>query len=83
MGADFYESPADLMLSGVGLLPVGIGDESTIEGAIVDKNCRIGPGAKIINQDKIEDGNLGDFCLIRDGILTVEKGACLPPGWNA
>ena len=83
MGADFYESPADFIVSGIGLLPVGIGDESTIEGAIVDKNCRIGPGAKVINQDKIEDGNLGDFCLIRDGILTVEKGACLPLGWNA
>ena len=37
----------------------------------------------LATMDKIEDGNLGDFCLIRDGILTVEKGACLPPGWNA
>ena len=83
MGADFYESPSDLKVSGVGLLPVGIGDGATIDGAIVDKNCRIGPGAQIVNRDHIEEGDLGDFCLIRDGILTVEKGACLPPGWDA
>ncbi|MCG8447985.1 MAG: glucose-1-phosphate adenylyltransferase [Pirellulales bacterium] len=83
MGADFYESASDLTVSGVGLLPVGIGDGSTIEEAIVDKNCRIGPGVQIVNRDRVEDGNLGDFCMIRDGIMVVEKGACLPPGWNA
>ncbi|MCH2596289.1 MAG: glucose-1-phosphate adenylyltransferase [Pirellulales bacterium] len=82
MGADFYESPADRNASGKNLMPVGVGDGTIIDGAIVDKNCRIGPEARIINQNQIEEGALGPFCLIRDGILTVEKGACLPPGWN-
>ena len=83
MGADFYESRADQVAFGAGALPVGIGDGSTINGAIVDKNCRIGPRAQIVNRDQLENGNLGDFCAIRDGVLTVEKGACLPAGWNA
>ncbi|MCH2114045.1 MAG: glucose-1-phosphate adenylyltransferase [Pirellulales bacterium] len=83
MGADFYEPHTEHKTLDGEAISVGIGDGSTIEGAIVDKNCRIGPGAQIINRDQIENGNLGDFCVIRDGILTVEKGACLAPGWNS
>ncbi len=83
MGADFYKTAGDLESSGSHLLPIGIGAGSTVERAIVDKNCRIGPGSQIVNRDHIEEGNLGEFCEIRDGILVVEKDASLPPGWHA
>ena len=83
MGADFYETASDLESSGSHLLPIGIGAGSTVERAIVDKNCRIGPGSQIVNRDQVEEGNLGEFCEIRDGILVVEKDASLPPGWHA
>jgi glucose-1-phosphate adenylyltransferase len=83
MGADFYETAADLEASGTNLLPIGIGAGTTVEGAIVDKNCRIGPGCQIVNRNHIEEGSLGEFCAIHDGILVVEKDARLPPCWHA
>jgi glucose-1-phosphate adenylyltransferase len=83
MGADFYETAADLEASGTNLLPIGIGAGTTVEGAIVDKNCRIGPGCQIVNRNHIEEGSLGEFCAIHDGILVVEKDARLPPCWHS
>ena len=53
-----------------------------IEGAIIDKNCRIGPSCQVVNRSHVEEGNLGDFCEIHGGILVVEKDASLPPGWH-
>lgn len=83
MGADFYETTADLEASGYNLLPMGIGPGATVDGAIVDKNCRIGPGSQVVNRNRVEEGNLADFCQIHDGILVVEKDASLPPGWHS
>lgn len=83
MGADFYETANDLESSGSHLLPIGIGEGSIVERAIIDKNCRIGPGSQIVNRYLVEEASLGDFCTIRDGILVVEKDASLPPGWHA
>ena len=39
MGNDFYELPHEMA---AGNTPLGVGAGSHIEGAIVDKNCRIG-----------------------------------------
>jgi glucose-1-phosphate adenylyltransferase len=83
MGADLYESASDLNASGIDQLPIGIGAGSTVQRAIVDKNCRIGPGSQVVNREQIEEGNLSDFCVIRDGILVVEKDAHLPANWQA
>ena len=82
MGADFYETASDLESTGSQLQPIGIGAGSSVERAIVDKNCRIGPGSQIVNQEQVEEGDLGEFCAIRDGILVVEKDASLPSGWH-
>ena len=82
MGADLYESVGAVEASGSDQLPIGIGAGANIERAIVDKNCRIGPGSQIMNRDQLEEGNLGEFCAIRDGILVVEKDASLPPEWQ-
>lgn len=81
MGADYYESP-DELAPDADVPPVGIGAGSVIEGAIVDKNCRIGLRVRIINETELEDGDAGQFCLIRDGILVVEKDAVLPDDWH-
>ncbi len=83
MGADFYETADDLDGSSVGKLPIGIGDGSLVERAIVDKNCRIGPGSQIVCHEHQEDGTISDTCMIRDGILAVEKNTSLPRGWKA
>ena len=81
MGADYYEIPTEQ--NGIDLPPIGIGAGSRIQGAIVDKNCRIGSGAQVVNHDQTVEGDVGKFCAIRDGILVVEKNASLPDGWQA
>ncbi|NOY30626.1 MAG: glucose-1-phosphate adenylyltransferase, partial [Planctomycetes bacterium] len=82
MGADYYETSEEAKNSGSASLPLGIGDGVTIDKAIVDKNCRIGAGAQIVNNKSLEEGKAGSFCSIQDGILVVEKDALLPPGWH-
>ena len=59
--------------------PIGVGAESIVENAIVDKNARIGRGVKIVNQAGImeKDGN-GYF--IREGIVIVAKNGIIPDG---
>jgi len=84
MGADYYETAENLRAVGdAELLPIGIGAGSRIQGAIVDKNCRIGSGAQVVNHDQTVEGNIGEICAIQDGILVVEKNASLPDGWQA
>jgi glucose-1-phosphate adenylyltransferase len=83
MGADFYETPESLAASDFAdLPPIGIGAGSVVDGAIVDKNCRIGPGAQIINHAQVEDGRAGEYCEIRDGILVVPKDTTIPENWR-
>lgn len=80
MGADFYEPFAerqsDLQKGGV---PLGIGSDTTIRRAIIDKNTRIGRNVKIINKDRVEEAERekqGFF--IRNGIVVVMKNAVIP-----
>ena len=81
MGADYFESDEDVGREGS--IPVGIGEGTVIDGAIVDKNCRIGKAVRIINEANVEDSDPADpLCVIRDGIACVIKGVSLPDGWN-
>ncbi len=80
MGADYYEHDTDIQRHG--LIPVGIGDNSVIDGAIVDKDCRIGKGVRLVNDREMQNTDHGnDLCVIRDGIACVIKGVTLPDGW--
>ncbi len=83
MGADFYEKDRDSKQHSDSWPAMGIGDGSLIERAIVDKNCRIGPGSRILNPGDCPDRDVNDVCFLRDGILVVEKDACLPSEWQA
>ena len=81
MGADFYERDADVKRPDQ--IPVGIGDNSVIKGAIVDKDCRIGTGVRIVNDRNIEESDRNsDVCVVCDGIACVIKGVTLPNGWT-
>lgn len=83
MGADYYQSDAELAHDSAHFQPaVAIGERCVIEGAIVDKNCRIGNDVKINNPHEIVDSEDHDLCMIRDGIPVVLKGALLPNRWN-
>ena len=82
MGADYYEPFAERK-SGLqkGIVPLGIGAETTIRGAIVDKNARIGRNVQIINKDRIEEAQREDEgFIIRSGIVVVLKNAIIPDG---
>jgi glucose-1-phosphate adenylyltransferase len=82
MGADFYEMDDATRPCGPKHPVVGIGAGSVIEGAIIDKNCRIGNNVRVANDQGIEDGDDTGVCIIRDGIPVVMKDAELPDGWT-
>jgi glucose-1-phosphate adenylyltransferase len=81
MGADFYET-ADARAAGLaaGRPPVGIGDDSRIENAIIDKNARIGRNVRILNQQGIVEAKEDRFCAIQDGIVVIPKFTVIPDG---
>jgi glucose-1-phosphate adenylyltransferase len=80
LGADYYETAEESdRARAQGLPPVGIGAETSIECAIIDKNARIGQGARIANADGVKEKD-GDGWYIRDGIVVVPKGAVIPDG---
>ena len=82
MGADYYESDAELNANGDGGRPhLGIGANSSIEHAIIDKNARIGAGVKLSALGKA-DGTYPHGIIIRDGVLVVPKGVVVPDGYT-
>ena len=50
-----------------------------IERAILDKDCRIGAGTKILNKDKLEEFDAENY-HIRDGLVVIPRGAVIPAG---
>lgn len=83
MGSDWYESPEDVrrMLARDDI-PAGIGEGSTIEHAIIDKNCRIGKNVNLSHKpDRPLEQDRDNDVFIRDGIVVVGRGAALPNGW--
>jgi glucose-1-phosphate adenylyltransferase len=80
MGADFYEPFAERQSDcETTSIPLGIGANSTIRRAIIDKNARIGCDVQIINKDRVEDAERekqGFF--IRNGIVVILKNATIP-----
>jgi glucose-1-phosphate adenylyltransferase len=74
LGADFYEDeppPEQPRL--------GIGRDVVLRRAIVDKNARIGDGARLVNEKGLEHFD-GEGWFIRSGIVVVPKGGVIPPG---
>ncbi len=83
MGADFSELPADVAAdAAAGIVPLGVGEGSHIEGAIVDKNCRIGRNVRVANSRGVENSDETPQGMFRDGIYVVPKGTTLPDGWT-
>src|SRR6516162_2579908 len=77
MGADFYQAEAWEPKPGVP--PLGIGCRCRIEGAIIDKNARIGEGVVITPEGKPDNADGESYC-IRDGVVVVPKGTVIPAG---
>ena len=77
MGADYYQTEA--WEPNPGLPPLGIGCRCHIEGAIIDKNARIGEGVVITPEGKPDNADGENYC-IRDGVVVVPKGTVIPAG---
>ncbi len=82
MGADFYQPFAEQQSNcDNGNVPLGIGSNTTIRRAIVDKNAHIGCDVRIINKDRVEEANREDQGFyIRSGIVVVLKNAVIADG---
>jgi glucose-1-phosphate adenylyltransferase len=82
MGADYYQSIEE-MRDGIaeGTPHIGIGSNTVIRRAIIDKNARIGSNVRLINESNVEnaDGPDGSY-YIRDRIILVPKNAVVKDG---
>lgn len=80
MGADYYETLKEIEANKAGgRTSIGVGDNCVIEDAIIDKNARIGDGAKL-SPHGVPDGWEKDGICVRDGVLIVKKDAVVPAG---
>jgi glucose-1-phosphate adenylyltransferase len=79
-GADRFETDAergDNMARGIP--PMGVGQGSVIEHAILDKDFRVGRNVRITNERHVQDED-GPNYVIRDGIVVIPKGVFVPDG---
>jgi glucose-1-phosphate adenylyltransferase len=82
MGSDYYESPSErAKTSESGKVPLGVGANTTIRRAIVDKNARIGRNVQIVNKDRVTEGRREELgFVIESEIVVVIKNATIPDG---
>jgi glucose-1-phosphate adenylyltransferase len=80
MGADFYEKPDQVKENKrKGIPNIGISSGTVIEGAIIDKNARIGHQVIIRHFPDREDEEHENW-VSREGIVIVPKNAVIPDG---
>lgn len=82
MGSDFFESLEEMKANvGTSTPHMGIGINTVIRKAIVDKNVRIGRDVKLLNSAGKDhfDSPDGSY-YIRDGIIIVPKDGVIPDG---
>lgn len=77
MGADYYVKDRAESFERPGLE-----NSVLIDGVLVDKNVRIGAGAKLIASDAPDGDGDYDQVAVRDGVAVVKKGAVIPEGWS-
>ncbi len=77
MGADYYETEADRAENKrTGRPDIGIGEGSVIEGAIIDKNARIGRNVHIRHLPDRPDSETDNWAT-RDGLVVTLKDAVI------
>jgi glucose-1-phosphate adenylyltransferase len=74
MGADFYEQPRHIADNARANRPhIGVGANSVVENAIIDKNARIGRNVRIVNEAGVENSEEAPHYVIRDKIVVIPK----------
>jgi len=80
MGCDYYESFESIQRhESQGQPRIGIGANTRVENAIIDKNARIGSDCVITPKDKPDDFD-HPLYYIRDGVVIIPKNAVIPHG---
>jgi glucose-1-phosphate adenylyltransferase len=80
MGGDYYESFESIQANEAANRPrIGIGSNTRIENAIIDKNARIGDNVVISPVGKPENVD-HPLYYIRDGIVIIPKNGIVPHG---
>ena len=91
MGNDYYQPPGEETdqahlvpgeSPGVTCPALGIGPGSQIDGAIIDKNCRIGRNVRVANTAGVDDSEETEYGMICDRIVVIPKETTLPDGWS-
>jgi glucose-1-phosphate adenylyltransferase len=78
-GADYFDSPISANRSEESQIPLGIGENSIIKNAILDKDVRIGNRVYLTPYGKPD----GYECMgmhVKDGILCITRNAEIPDG---
>ncbi len=77
MGADYYETEADRTENQRrGRPAIGIGEGTVIEGAIIDKNARIGRNVHIRHLPDRPDSETDNW-VARDGLVVIPKDTAI------
>ena len=78
LGADQYETSDEIAAATkAGEPPIGIGEGTIIDGAIIDKDARIGRNVRIVNEAKVKERDAASH-YVREGIVIVPKGGVIP-----
>jgi glucose-1-phosphate adenylyltransferase len=78
IGADYYETDLEKEANRKQKIPnVGIGENTVVRNAIVDKNCRIGSNVRILNEGQIQNREEAVYTIV-DGIVCVHKNGVIP-----
>ena len=82
MGADYYQSFEEMRADlSAGLPRLGIGENTVIKRAIIDKDARIGSNARLLNESGLQEADAPDGSyFIREGIIIVPKNAVIKDG---
>ena len=78
LGADFYEPDGP---TADGTPTLGLGRNVELDRVIVDKNARIGDGAKLLNARGVQEAD-GEGYYIRNGVIIVPKDGVIPAGFS-
>ena len=80
LGADYLPWLDPSKRSGVNPPPSpGIGPNSVVENALIDKNVQVGADCRITNAEGVTEAD-GENYYIRDGVVVLPKNAVIPDG---
>ena len=80
IGADRIETELERLANRQrGVPDIGIGENSVIERAIIDKDCRIGRNVHITNSRGLMEAETDNY-VIREGIVGIPRGTVLADG---